>query len=267
MDISKNIAKNLGESSFFPKMIDKYCYAPSAIIIRTAEIELLNSINFDEPVLDLCCGDGFFASLFTKVHFDAGCDFSERAVHSARKKKIYNRLDIADITKKLPYCADSFRTVISNSALEHVENIDEALNNVIDVIENGGNLVFTLASNYAYDWWPCGNDALKKYLSYQPVYNHYSIDEWEIILNKAGFKLDYYFYYLNKKSTKILMFLDYHFSSLHYTSGTFFSRMLVKTIKLIPSRILYKIWKFILADIQIKMDSEGGGLLIIAKKR
>ena len=260
------IPVSLGESSLFRELAEHYAYAPSAIIIRTAEIEILRTMDIASPALDLCCGDGYFASLLGSGIFDAGCDFSENAMIEAVKRGMYNKVCNADITKGIDFEPQSFNTIVSNSALEHVADIDAALKNVRDLLKPGGHLIFTLASDCAYKWWPCGQNEMKKYLSYQPVFNYFSLEEWKVRLKNAGLNYRSHQYYLSRSASRLLFYLDYHYSNVYLTSDKTMARPIIRTLRRVPRRVLSWFWRNLFSSIKILADDEGGGILVIARR-
>jgi len=261
-----SIPERMGDSILLAELSRRYAYGPSTVMVRTAEAELFRAVPITPPALDLCCGDGYFASLLS-VEFDAGCDFSEKSIKKARKLGVHKKADVADVTKELPYPDQSFNTIISNSSLEHVENIDAALVNARRVLKPGGRLIFTLASDLAYEWWPCGNRALEKYLSYQPVYNYFSLDEWKERLDKAGLSYVNHQYYLSKTATKVFLFLDYHFSRVNMSSEKCAARPVIQMIRKVPARITSRAWSFLFSGVRIITDGKGGGILIVAERK
>jgi len=129
-----------------------------------------------------------------------------------------------------------------------------------------GKLYTTFASHCAYEWWPCGQNALKHYLSYQPVYNHFPLGEWEQRMATAGLRVVGHQYYLSKAATRLLMFLDYHFSHVYMTSDRTLARPFIKATTMISPKIWSIVWRKFLARIKITADPEGGGILIIAER-
>jgi ubiquinone/menaquinone biosynthesis C-methylase UbiE len=260
------VPPRLGESRLIQGLAHYYPLSPSAILIRTAEAELLRAVPIESPALDLCCGDGFFASLIRPTGFEAGCDISQSALVQAEKRNLYQSLAWADVAKEIPFPDGHFRTIVSNSSLEHVEGIDGALREIARVLKPGGRLYTTFASSYAREWWPCGHQALERYMEYQPVYNWFSFEEWERRMNQAGLRIVDHQYYLSKAATRLLLFLDYHLSHVYMTSDRTIARSIVKVMRKIPPGILARIWVFLFANIRILAESEGGGILIVAER-
>ena len=161
----------------------------------------------------------------------------------------------------------SFKTIVSNSSLEHVKDLEGALREIARVLKSGGRLYTTFASSYAKEWWPCGNRALKRYVEYQPVYNWFTLEEWERCMEKAGLKVVGYQYYLSKAATRLLLFLDYHFSHVYMTPDRTIARPVINMMRKVPRSILARLWGLLFANIKIAAEGEGGGILIVAEKR
>ena len=218
------------------------------------------------PALDLCCGDGFLASLIWPEGIDAGCDISVPALKRATSRENYNGVICCDVTGCLPFQSRSFHTVVSNSSVEHLRDVDNALEEVARVLKPGGRLYLTLASHHAYRWWPCGQAALKRYLEYQPVRSCFSLQEWTRHMRVAGLRVIDHQYYLSKRATRLFLFLDYHYSHVHMTSDSTLARPIVRRMRLVPERMWAACWKRMFARIGIPTQGEGGGILIVAER-
>ena len=97
------IPDTLGNSLFFAHFASLYARSPSSVAIRTAEAELLSVLPVVSPALDLCCGDGLFASLIRPSGFEVGCDINGAALVAAARKGVHGVLACADITEGIPY--------------------------------------------------------------------------------------------------------------------------------------------------------------------
>lgn len=114
---------------------------PSLGLWRAAEIAALREVAYEPPVLDLGCGDGLVTS-FVLPHVEIGLDPAGGTLERAETRSIYGRL-IARTAEEMPVPDGSIGTVLSNSVLEHLPRLDDALRAVGRVLRPGGTLVFT----------------------------------------------------------------------------------------------------------------------------
>lgn len=113
---------------------------------RTAEWRLVRAAGpFRRPLLDLGCGDGHFAEALS-FGFEAGVDPDSRALTEARKRRAHGILIEASATS-MPFPNGSFGTVVCNSTLEHLPDLESALREVRRVLSPGGRLVVTVPSH------------------------------------------------------------------------------------------------------------------------
>ncbi|MGQ9598495.1 MAG: class I SAM-dependent methyltransferase [Anaerolineae bacterium] len=94
-----------------------------------------------EPVLDIGCGDGHFASVAFPAPLAAGIDPDIRALREAHKREAYYLL-VQARGDRLPFPGERFATVISNSVLEHIPDIEMVLAEVARVLVPGGRFIF-----------------------------------------------------------------------------------------------------------------------------
>jgi SAM-dependent methyltransferase len=167
---------------------------------RCYECERFSREKLKPPVLDLGCGDGFFAQMVFG-HLNAGIDLNEGEVERAKKRGTYDQALVASATK-MPFKSGSFNTVISNCVIEHIPDSDGVLSEVYRVLKPGGRFLTTVPSEYwdndsfyqkifkavgfnqAAQWY---NRVLNK------VSAHYHVDDWktwEGRMKKAGLKLE-----------------------------------------------------------------------------
>jgi ubiquinone/menaquinone biosynthesis C-methylase UbiE len=132
---------------------------PSTILWRSIEARELHAEfskrNLARPVLDLGCGDGRFSrAAFSDSNIDVGVDIVRSSLSRAKKNGSHKYLVVGD-GSKLPFRDGSFETVFSNSVLEHIPNLLDAIQEIQRVLKNGGYLVFTVPSaNFARYLFP-----------------------------------------------------------------------------------------------------------------
>ncbi|MBN1162308.1 class I SAM-dependent methyltransferase [Patescibacteria group bacterium] len=92
--------------------------------------KVIGSLLKGKKSVDLGCGYG---SIETFSPDTVGVDFSEVALERARKRGIKNLVK-ADI-QKLPFKDDEFEISLSNGVLEHIEDIEKAISEMVRVSE------------------------------------------------------------------------------------------------------------------------------------
>jgi len=88
------------------------------------------------PVLDVGCGDGHFASVAlggTAAPLAAGIDPSAGSLQEAQRRGAYRVLARA-FGEALPFADGAFATVVSNSVLEHIPDLEPVLAEIARVL-------------------------------------------------------------------------------------------------------------------------------------
>lgn len=110
------------------------------------------------PVLDVGCGDGHFAAVAlhgTEHPLTAGIDPVASALVEAHGRRAYRVLAQA-LGGALPFASSSFATVVSNSVLEHIPDVDAVLGEIARVLHGpdpgegqaGGRFIFCVPSDH-----------------------------------------------------------------------------------------------------------------------
>lgn len=192
-------------------------------LIRARELELFSDLfklNYLHPILDVGCGDGFFASVLmnnnvippetgiqgerlfdarsqiktgmTKSVIDVGLDMPGSRMGEAGKLGVYKKLVEFDGVS-MPFKSGSFQTVISNCVLEHVERLPELLREIYRVLKPGGRFVTTVM---ARPWEEnlvgallLGNNYRNYMRSKQVHLNLFTRDQWRKAFTNAGFAI------------------------------------------------------------------------------
>jgi SAM-dependent methyltransferase len=115
--------------------------------LRAAEARLMMQAHPTQaPALDLGCGDGFFASLVARSPFAAGLDPDLQSLRTAAPPGVH-QIRVAAEAGKLPFPTGYFSTVMTNSVLEHIEDLDAAMRDVSRVLRPGGRILITTPSH------------------------------------------------------------------------------------------------------------------------
>lgn len=186
------------------------------VLCRVPELEFAAREDLPSPLLDHCCGDGQFAELaFGDRKIDAGCDLSDTALDSARRRGRHVRLDACDAAQRLPYADASFASVFNNSAFEHIPDLDAALAEVARVLKTGGCLSFNVLNHRYFEWWPLEANSAQAYKEWQPFYHALDLKEWKTRLSKAGLGVSFVTGYFDRTASQRMAYLDYHFSGAY----------------------------------------------------
>ena len=160
-------------------------------LLRAVEARFYQDIDLAEPILDLGCGDGHFASIALDGRTPmVGVDPWWSPLTKTVKRQVY-RYAIQSVGGALPFASQYFSTVISNSVLEHIPELDPVLAEVNRVLKPGGTLILTypnirtalgIAMMLFYDIPPM---YAARYRS--PHYRDFTLRTIKMVLNNHGF--------------------------------------------------------------------------------
>jgi SAM-dependent methyltransferase len=162
---------------------------PSLALWRAAEIAVLREQFFEPPVLDLGCGDGIVMSMVLS-QVEIGLDPDQNAIKQAARQCIYKRFEIARAeSSTLPDAC--IGTVLSNSVLEHIPQVDAVLASVSRLLRPGGRLIFTTPTDTFSAWLALPLPAYARWRNRQLRHlNLWSVEQWDSHLSKAGLQLE-----------------------------------------------------------------------------
>ena len=187
-------------------------------LIRPQEAILFykNTKIIKQPVLDFGCGDGFFAeTVFGKTIIDVGLDLANSRAIEAKKNRVYKKVTYYD-GKTIPYPNNYFNTVISNCVLEHIPNLDKALEEIYRVLKPGGIFMTTVMTN-EWEKHLFGSKILGKFYvdwlrKIQEHFNLLSEQDWKSKFEKNGFTINKIGGYVSPKNA---LYLDlFHYLSI-----------------------------------------------------
>ncbi len=192
-------------------------YAPLPLAVeRTQECLLISRQKLEHPILDLGCGDGIFARILFKTKIDVGIDPNLNELKRAENTGKYSEL-INCYGDKIPKPDKSFKTIFSNSVMEHISDIKPVLKEAHRLLDDNGKLYLTLPT-HLFDKYTFGYQILKALKLKKPMdwfsllfnnfwchYHFYTSEEWRNLFSEAGFTVDFEQEYGTKK---ICMFND-----------------------------------------------------------
>ncbi len=177
-----------------------YPFQPATAFWRAVEIGVL--VDQELPpgrYLDMGCGDG----KLTRIIMDrigprpiVGVDPDPEETRMAETIGLYDAVHTAP-GDRVPEPDESFDVAISNSVLEHIDDLSPVLQETARLLRPGGKFYFTVPSS---DFHACLRGPLSplgrrdRYLSEldrRLAHVHYlSVDAWEDRLGRAGLRLD-----------------------------------------------------------------------------
>lgn len=246
---------------------------PFRALLRSMECRLFEQAGpVEEPVLDLGCGDGHFASMVFRESPSAGIDEDQRILHEARARSVHQHLMVASATE-LPFPSNFFKAVVANCVLEHIPDIDTALAEVFRVSHPVGRLLFSVPS-HRFGEMLLGSTVLRSLgfarcaQAYADWFNrrssHFHTDHpatWLKRLARHGFKVLHWEYYMSPTAHQV-------FDLAHYLSAPrLISRKLSGKWVLfsnLPTNILFERW--LRPHYEAKPTGEGAYLFFHTRK-
>ncbi len=234
-------------------------FGPSLGLWRAAEIASLRACAFARPILDLGCGDGVVTS-FVLGRVEVGLDPWETALVRAAALGVYDRLEQATI-EAAPLAAESVATIISNSVLEHLANIDEALRAAARLLVPGGRLVFTVPTEAFGRWLLVPSAAYGRWRN--AAYDHrnvWTLQEWDRRLRGAGFEIEETSAYLRRPLVAL-------WDALELTQRVWVGQRRVAGAvwKSVPARAIGLLAR-LASRLDLSSPPPGGGRLIVARR-
>ena len=175
--------------------------APLALAIeRSLECEIFSSLALERPILDIGCGDGIFAKVVFSEKIDTGVDPNPIELARARSLNMYVDL-IQCRGDAIPRPDAHFRTIFSNSVLEHIPELSPVLREAHRLLAPGGIFYVTVPSDRfaQYAWFSrvlvlFGLHRLQMqfgnfYNRFWAHYHCYTPECWTRLLEEAGFEV------------------------------------------------------------------------------
>lgn len=184
-------------------------------MLRAVEQSFYERLELVEPIYDLGAGDGHFAWALFQDEQVMGVDPWWQPLIEARERKVYPLL-VQSEGAFAPLEAESFGSAISNSVLEHVQDIQPVLNETARILKPGAKFYFAVPNQrFRSDLW--GMKVLRKFglnkmaQKYSGFFNkiarHINLDPpeiWIARLKEAGFDQIEYFHYFPVKAMWML---------------------------------------------------------------
>lgn len=220
MTIIKRTLTNREILSSFRKTNILYPYIMPLSLWRAWEMASYRHYTLKEPVLDLGCGDGrFFHLCFPRIKRAWGVDIDPRAVELAKQSGVYREV-YETSADQLPFEDETFESVFSNCAMEHMDNIDGVLGEIHRVLRKNGKALFSVVTDKlvemsplkmfldligAHDW---ADRVQNRYEEFHHLVNPFPIEVWMEHIMTSGMVIEEYIPILPHPAGSIFLLLD-----------------------------------------------------------
>jgi ubiquinone/menaquinone biosynthesis C-methylase UbiE len=184
-------------------------------LLRAVEASYYQDVHFPEPILDVGCGDGHFATVAFDHEIDIGIDPDIGSLREAQRRGTYRNLIQSD-GAELPYRDDSIGSAFSNSVLEHIPHLDTVLEELGRVLNPGAPFMFTVPNTgyrdeLSFPAWLRSIGLIKPAEAYRAWFmkmsrtiHMYDRAGWQEKLDKAGFEIELAFDYFAPRALHVL---------------------------------------------------------------
>lgn len=210
-------------------------------ILRAVEARFYQDIQLPQPVLDVGCGDGHFASLAFDEPLDVGIDPWTGPVREAGSRGAY-RLVIQGDAARIPFPDAYFASAVSNSVLEHIPHLEAVLAETARVLRPGAPFVLCvpnhnflpgLSAARFLDRLGLGSLASSYRDFFNRISRHHHCDPpevWIPRLEQAGFEVQRWWHYFSPEMLSVLEWGHY------FGLPSLVSQKLFKRWILVPER-------------------------------
>jgi len=194
------------------RILDIHAVQPATALWRLFEVEVVwEQLRGEGRGLDLGCGDGTLATvLFQGVPGIEWTGLDIDAQDAALARNVYPRVHVAS-AGAIPEPDAALDLVFSNSALEHIPELDAVLEEIRRVLRLGGRFVFTVPTASFRDQllWPRALRLLgmrriaQRYVDHLDArvahVNYLSPAQWSELLVRHGFRTQTQVAYLSRR--------------------------------------------------------------------
>jgi SAM-dependent methyltransferase len=244
-------------------------------LLRSVEARFYQQMELPEPVLDLGCGDGHFASLTFQDKLASGLDPWWRPLKKAAQTGAY-RWPVQALGHAMPYSDSYFGAVISNSVLEHIPDVQAVLNEAARVLKPDGRLIITFPSDQftarlggaqLLDRLGLGRLADRYRVGFNAIARHAHTDRpetWQSRLEAAGLIVEHWQPYFSESALHALE-LGHFFGFPSFLCHLLTNRWILAPWR--SSLYLTDRWLRPLYQESLPEGDEGTMLLFVARKR
>lgn len=184
-------------------------------LLRAVEAGFYRNLPMTEPVLDLGCGDGHFASAAFDGTLAAGFDPWWTPLTEAQDRDAHHVLAQAE-GGTMPFPDQHFGTVLSNSVLEHIPDLVPVLVETGRVLRPGGRFYFCVPGPNFLPFLSVGRgldylglralgDAYRRFFNRISRHHHCDgVAVWKDRLEAAGLELLDFWPYFSRRALTVL---------------------------------------------------------------
>jgi SAM-dependent methyltransferase len=184
-------------------------------MLRAVEAQFYQEFELPAPTLDLGCGDGHFATITFQHKLEVGLDPWTGPIHQATKGNAYRFLVQAD-GGRIPFPDEHFGSAISNSVLEHIQQVHVVLADLRRVMKPGAPFLFCVPNpRYLTELsipamlgkmgLPGVGRSYTGWFRQMSRVEHAEWPEvWQNWLEGAGFKLERWWHYFSPQAMRVL---------------------------------------------------------------
>lgn len=153
-------------------------------------------------VLDLGCGDGrYFRLIWPEIANVVGVDLNPHVAEMARGSGVYRTVHSSP-AQSVPEATGSFEHVFANCSMEHMDDLDQVLAEVVRCLKPGGTLICSVVTNRLEEWSPlpkmialagypeAANSLHRDFVDYHHLVNPFSPSDWMAAMRQAGLVVD-----------------------------------------------------------------------------
>jgi SAM-dependent methyltransferase len=198
------LARPVGHDFLWPHLLEVPYFRA---LLRAVEARFYQDLPIVPPVLDLGSGDGSFAAQAFARPLDVGLDPWRQPLRESRARGAHRLLVLAQ-GARLPFANAAFNTIISNSVLEHIPDLEPVLTECYRVLRTGGHLLFSAPSDHFTDWLIGRKLFGERYARFfNRISRHYHCEgaqAWQARLTRAGLVLERAWYYFSPRALRAL---------------------------------------------------------------